>query len=468
MGSDAKGEAAARAQRWRKALIGLLLLCCLCLSGVLFGFAALKLLLTEDGVFSDACDDGEDDCGSRSTRFAAVYTAGSTVAVAGGLFAGVLVDGAGPAFMSAVAGALGVAGALAFGMSEANGSFADGQVLVLGSVLLGAAGATTVMISLPSAFLWGDKASTVMAAINVCFDASSALPLLFYRVYLAGVGRGQLFSGYAVFLGLCYAAASLLWRLCEPQLQVLKADSAARGAAGGTGGEEDAALSVDKAGGGDGAAARGAPLSAAPLSEQLRSWDFAFATCFAVVHLVRSNLYLGTAEQHLTNLGDGEEDNLYAQIFQLSLPLSCVALPAVSFALERYDFTVAFHTVNALGALHGALTLVPVLEAQPAAFLVYTFYRAFLYSVLSAFNGATFGPRTIGRIHGSLFLICGCFNVLILPAVHLSNNHAGGRLEPLYGAALSLCAPCAAAVHLYDRFARRRSAAVPGDAAATP
>ena len=44
-------------------------------------------------------------------------------------------------------------------------------------------------------------------------------------------------------------------------------------------------------------------------------------------------------------------------------------------------------------------------------FLVFAAFRAFLYGVMGAFIGATFGPLTLGRITGCVFSVGSVVNL---------------------------------------------------------
>jgi len=183
------------------------------------------------------------------------------------------------------------------------------------------------------------------------------------------------------------------------------------------------------------------PLSSAPLLEQLKSKEFFFVSLFGGLHLVKSNFYLGAAKDILERLGDADHDYAYTRIFTALLPASVVFVPLISWFEQRYGIRQCFVVVNCIGVLHSVVIMVPSLQLQVVAFLIFTCYRAALYSFLGAFIAVCFGPANVGRVLGCSFFVGGLFTLLLIPAQYAANAFFNGSHRPLTGLLLFCCIP---------------------------
>lgn len=60
------------------------------------------------------------------------------------------------------------------------------------------------------------------------------------------------------------------------------------------------------------------------------------------------------------------------------------------------------YMVVLIGLGYGGLSLVPNLQVQLGTALLFTFFRAALFSFVAAFNAKVFGPASVGRVTGIL------------------------------------------------------------------
>jgi hypothetical protein len=70
-------------------------------------------------------------------------------------------------------------------------------------------------------------------------------------------------------------------------------------------------------------------------------------------------------------------------------------------------------------------------QVQVATFLVFAGFRAFLYGVMGAYIGDTFGPLTLGRITGCVFTTGSLVNLLQAPIIDSTNFYFGGNTDVL-------------------------------------
>ena len=92
---------------------------------------------------------------------------------------------------------------------------------------------------------------------------------------------------------------------------------------------------------------------------------------------------------------------------------------------------VALHATNFLAVAVASLMLAPYLSVQCAAFFLFAAFRAFLYGVMGAFIGLTFGPKTLGRITGCVFTTGSLINLVQAPILDWINYAFGGNTNPL-------------------------------------
>jgi hypothetical protein len=408
-------------------------------SGILFGWGALRLILEREGFYKDQCDANAAvnvSCEDRDNTFGLVYTLATTALVFTSGPAGVLVDKAGPAVSYALAGFLVATGLAAVGLANPD----NGPDLLLpGLMMMGSGGMMAFMSSFSISFLFPVWQAMIITASNVFFDASSVLFLLFEHLNRTGVERRELFVTFAAVLAFFFALTAILWIFHRKQLQAVQEETRNADTDGEQEGSKGSECSADEEEGlrriqrtkqqiQDDFKRKGA-------LQQMRSAHFALSMVFGCVHILKSNTYLGMNKQLLERLGDGdapgsrENGHLYTTMFVASLPLSSFSIPVIGWMLDKLPFTSpslcemsTFDVVNNLGILHSLLTLVPVLEVQLLSFLVFTFYRAFFFSLISTFNANTFGVNTIGTIQGTVYSTAGIVNLLQYPLLMATND----------------------------------------------
>lgn len=226
---------------------------------------------------------------------------------------------------------------------------------------MGGAGVLTFFSSMRLAWVHGpDWQDAVLTTSNTFFDASAAVPLLLFALYVAGgVSRVALFGGYACVAAVLYSSVSLLWRrhladaspsssaVATKDVEVTEVSRSA----------EDEVADDDALGPRE--------MSIREMARTLHYWTI---VVWLSLHLLRSNLYLGTVKEQLQQLGGG---TTYLSIFIAMLPLGVLCIPVVSRILGRLGSVLAMQVVTVVSLLFGCLSLVPNLRTQLATFAVY-------------------------------------------------------------------------------------------------
>merc|ERR1712178_506680 len=92
-----------------------------------------------------------------------------------------------------------------------------------------------------------------------------------------------------------------------------------------------------------------------------------------------------------------------------------------------------------IGIVYNGIQLIPNLPLQLVGTVVFAIWRAFLFSIISAFTGDTFGVRTRGRIMGIGFFFSGVANIFLGPVVAASVDL--GSFVPMLVGFLVVCLP---------------------------
>ena len=310
--------------------------------------------------------------------------------------------------------------------------------LVYGLLTFG--GMTLLFSSFSASFLWRSRQGLILTASNTFFDASAVTPLVLLQLYDAGVPRGALFAGAAAILAAIIVARLVLWFDNVCILKAAKGQGSSR-SDGASSAEATTAIAEPLISSSAAESGGSAPPEITALDDEcspktvlqsIRTKEFLLLVVFGCVHVFRQVVFLGTNGNLLSSYGDDQAGFLYTKIFSLSLPTGMLYTPLISWLFGAYGWRAVFQACNAIGLAWNLLALVPVLPLQVLTGLVFTCYRALLFSTLVTFCTETFGASTSGRLYGVANLASGVFSSLQYPAVHLTYSLAGGDLKYLY------------------------------------
>ena len=247
---------------WLTVTLGLLN--SLLFSGILFGWASLQAFLEDEGLYLDLCsaDSGILSCDQRKDRMLYLYSRGQMFSIFAYAFLSFLMDRTGPIFLSIVGGLLETLGLLLLAWADIN-SPEFGQmpfdIFDIAIVMTGVGASALMVHALTLAFLVPtSRFAMVMTLANCMVDGSAAMPALLYQLYRLGMSRQGIFTMYA---SLCFALnVAIIFSWIGPNVQKLRSKN-----------EEESSRQ-------DETANQSAPrLHGLPLTEQCRSFEFAFA-----------------------------------------------------------------------------------------------------------------------------------------------------------------------------------------------
>ncbi|ETL94676.1 hypothetical protein L917_07420 [Phytophthora nicotianae] len=429
----------------------------LLLTGLVFGWAPLLLLLQEEGQYHELCaDPSEPTCVAQENRLNLIFAVASVAMNAGALPVGLFLDRVGPRVTIVVAAIIEVSGLSMLAIADSQ-TF---DVFVPAYVLIAFGGCITMMASFPASFLIMRYQTAILAAISCLFDGSSVMFLVLYAAHEQfGWTRRQLFLGLAVMSAGVYLLLIFLWGLNEkslrpkrkpgvnnngvivstPQHEQLLNGQASDSAYGSVEVPQNTPTRIPSTptmGKEDDAAFR---LVDIDLRKQMKSLEFAYIVVYAAVQVLRATIYIGTANKLLENYGDREHGYLYTKIFSFILPMGFLFVPSIDYLVETRGLSKALLFTNVLGVLYNVIELVPVLPLQCLAFFLFTAFRAFLYAIISAFTAKTFGLKNMGSLMGIIFSIGSVISLAEYPAVYISNVLFRGDLTVLNVVSLLSC-----------------------------
>jgi LAT3 family solute carrier family 43 protein 3 len=282
------------------------------------GWASLSAVLEQDGIFAESCavDDPQRPCLSQSDNLIQVYTMSIVALALSSPLAGCIVDRCAPWVPVLFAGTCVCVGSMAIALLP---NWAGPWFTPAFAIVSVGGNATYFAASRLAFFLPARRRPFILSLVSTLYDASSAVPVLFYFAYTGlHASRTLIFASYSVFgMGLFGAWAVAISRARSVNAaQIEEKERSIR-----------SGVPVDVP-----------PIHTEPLSRQLTSLQFWMGLVWFVVHQQYCNLYLGTVKYVLARQGDG--DGHYMALFTAMLPCAILCVPAISTTLTKYGILV--------------------------------------------------------------------------------------------------------------------------------
>ena len=177
--------------------------------------------------------------------------------------------------------------------------------------------------------------------------------------------------------------------------------------------------------------------------EQLKSSQHLYLVFFYTIHVAKDVFILTATRDILAFLGDDETGNRYLSIFSLLMPVSIIGVPFVDYVLRHYGHYGGLQLVNLLGVIHGIITVAtPNMNIQVVGFIIFSFYRCFLFTVAFSFGPTFLSGDVVGRSAGFMVFSSGIFSFLNIVLKNWAINNLGGNFIGPNGLYLALMAPC--------------------------
>jgi len=393
-------------------------------SGIIFGWAPLNEILIKEGFYHELCPPGSTEpCQEQRTALNRAFTLATTAVSIAALPGGSFVDACGPMVGVMVAGLLNIVGLIGIAMCQQIGSI-HFDVFLVSFVVVAVGGSLTMFCGYSLPFLFPRRCTLLIELTSCLFDASCIIFPIFKVFYDMGVEFKNLFWFYVGLCVLNYVLLVAAWAMNRQKLH--------RSRAGGHNNGEDCDVLAPN-------------LQGKPLKNQFLSLEFVVILVFASIQVTRSNLYLGVVDlvdyQIATKTDAIDKASQMTTIVGLIIPQGWLAVPLIEMCVHRLGIYGTLQVTTLIGLVYNGLQLIPNLIVQVLGAAVFALFRAFLFSIITAFNAETFGPKTLGRIMGVCFLVSAIVNLSQNPLVQMSLTQLDSNFVPLLLGSLIVCLP---------------------------
>ncbi|GFZ42804.1 hypothetical protein JCM24511_00522 [Saitozyma sp. JCM 24511] len=458
---------------------------CFTVAGLVFGFAALKPILIDSGVYQELCDEYEGYCKAQDTRLNFLFIVASSVNNVSALPMGSFLDRVGPRTASIFGGAMFGLGCVTFALGIVKPYF-DTYLIGYSLMALGAPALFLAQFHLSNAF--PARSGLILGAITGAFDASS-LPLCFLKViYFATGGTPSvktffLFytiipvllivqqitfgpptiyarpsptlppSGSAItslpptpgdrriseagapqFLSPFRRNSSTFSRVLIPETPLRQrrmSSSFSRISYGiaDDAGDEEVKEAMER-GTGDGIVGA---MFGKSVGQQIGSTWFWVMELMIVVHMTRINWYLTTVSTQLVYYtGDVGLADTLTNAFIFLLPIGgLLSIPAIGYLLDSRPILDVILTMALLGFFFGLLTMFNTTIPQLIGIGMLVIFRPLFYTAISDYAAKVFGFETFGTVYGLAMAMSGAFGLVLTPLDLLTKGPLHGSFTPV-------------------------------------
>ncbi|EAU37148.1 conserved hypothetical protein [Aspergillus terreus NIH2624] len=430
------------------------ILACWFAAGIVFGFAALKPVMIEEGVYRNLCTEDElregvELCHDQDLRLNLFFVVSSITANVSSLPVGTMLDRYGSR-VCGFAGCLSLAlGSLLMAVSFQNPHF-DGYIP--GNFFLALGGTFIFIPSFQIANAFPKYAGTIVAMVTGAFDASAAV-YLFYRL-LYETDRKKysptnFFFAYLIVPALIlvslvtFMPASEYSNMQQLEAKVEKAEDATRDVHESDEDIEsetelqrvrseraerrhDKMRKLDQVLGDEdarnlrkqheeerhNASAVWGVLHGLSAREQMLTPWFILITLMTVLQMLRMNYFIATIRsQYDYMLDSASKAEKINDFFDVALPVGGVfSTPFIGMLLDRLSVPKILATIVLLTTTVGILNSIPALWTGYATVILFVLLRPLYYSAMSDYATKVFGFATFGRVYGTIICFSGLVN----------------------------------------------------------
>lgn len=420
---------------------------CLFAAGVVFGYAAIKPVLIDEGVFNELCTkkeikDGTSPCLQQEIRLNLMFTVAAVSTNVAALPIGTILDRYGPRVCGIIGSMLLFIGAVLFSFA----SQIAGDAYTPGYFFLALGGPFIFISSFQLSNTFPQRSGLILALLTGAFDSSSALFLVFRLLYQATGGQlttQRLFLIYLVvpiFILIVqifvmpkssYKSVSEVVHEAETEINAPTPPEVSeeerlihRERRQSTITEVNALLdktantkrakreeSKNRQSGVWGA------MHGYSALEQIKSPWFILITLFTVIQMLRINYFVATIRpQEAYLLGSAKKAKMVNEFFDIALPAGGVfSIPFIGLLLDNTSTPFALLFLVVCATLIGILGCLPYTWAAIANVVLFVLYRPFYYTTVSDYSAKVFGFVTFGKVYGLIICLAGLLNFMQSP-----------------------------------------------------
>lgn len=421
---------------------------CLFAAGIVFGYAAIKPVLIDEGVFSNLCTPEEVEkhttpCYQQEIRLNLMFTVAAVSTNVAALPIGTILDKYGPRVCGVIGSIFLATGALLFSFAS---EVSIGDLYTPGYFFLALGGPFVFISSFQLSNTFPRHSGLILALLTGAFDSSSALFLAFRLIYESTAGKlntQRLFLVYLVipvfiFLVQVFIMPKDSYKTVSEVVKEAEEEINAPTPPGVS--EEEAlayrerrestvaevSLLLDKSTNtkrqrreeskNNKSGVWGA-LHGYSAYDQIKTAWFWLITLFTVVQMTRINYFVATIrpqEEYL--LGSKRRAKMVNDFFDIALPVGGVlSIPFIGTLLDHTSTPFALGFLVVTATIIGVLGCLPYMWAAIANVCLFVVYRPFYYTTVSDYSAKVFGFQTFGKVYGLIICLAGLFNFLQSP-----------------------------------------------------
>lgn len=434
-------------KRKRALQVGLAIIYCLFAAGIVFGYAAIKPVLIDQGVYHELCtkqelDEGTNPCYRQEIKLNLMFTIAAVSTNVAALPIGTILDRYGPRVCGIIGSILLTIGALLFSFAKQ----IPVDAYIPGYLFLALGGPFVFISSFQLSNTFPKHSGLILALLTGAFDSSSALFLVFRLIYESTGGRidpQKLFLVYLVvpvFILVVqifvmpkdsYKSVSEVIKEVEEEAIIPtppEYDEDARqvhrerrestvseiqSLLGKSTNTKRAAREEEK----NNVSGVWGALHGRTAWQQIKTWWFVLITLFTVIQMTRINYFVATVRsQERWLLGSEERAKTVNDFFDVALPLGGVlSIPFIGTILDRTSTPFALGVLVFFATIIGVLGCLPYVWAAIANVSLFVIYRPFYYTAVSDYSAKVFGFQTFGKVYGLIICLAGVLNFVQSP-----------------------------------------------------
>jgi hypothetical protein len=141
------------------------------------------------------------------------------------------------------------------------------------------------------------------------------------------------------------------------------------------------------------------------LSAPIKTPEFILLALWMAISVYWANYYIGTVGDQLSQSFGSEISGEFVNIFNTLLLVGTASIFFFGRFADWSGFPWSLILTIVCGVCYASLSAIPNKHIQIATFVMYSFFRTFLFSLVFAYVGAEFGYDDFGALTGILFLI---------------------------------------------------------------
>ncbi|SMY18621.1 unnamed protein product [Zymoseptoria tritici ST99CH_1A5] len=416
----------------RIAQVAVAVVYCLFAAGPVFGFAAFKPVLVQEGVYQDKCtakevEEGVWVCYEQELRLNLMFTIAAVSTNVCALPVGTILDRFGPRIASIVGTVFLLIGALFLAFAADLYKWFDAYIP--GYLFLALGGPFVFISSFQLSNTFPQHSGLILALLTGAFDTSSAVFLMYRIIFQSTDGEfntKKFFLVYIIVPILVFIAQLTLMpsnsyktvgELTNKQVEDdippshthresnASEMSALLGSKAATTATEKERQKAARSG------VFGALHGQTPL-QQIRTPWFILITLFTVIQMLRINYFVATVRTQYTDLLHSHAAAVHINdVFDIALPLGgVIAVPFIGFVLDFTSTPFVLGLLVSIATTIGIFGVIPHFWAAYANIALFVIYRPLYYTAVSDYSAKVFGFETFGKVYGLIICLAGLFN----------------------------------------------------------